>query len=104
MDRADIWKISLLIVMAAAYAATSLLCFVVPSAMSPPSIAGTSLLGPPALLFWGAGLLPVFAGVTVVLFGLLYLGLRIPDARLPALFVAGLVWFLSGYFSAALSI
>lgn len=96
-------KIALLIV-CTLYFGLSALCLFAPSLLAPEVISSYTLLGPPALLFHGLEMWPLFAGVTAALFLLLALAFRYPEASPIPIGFAAALWFLSGFFSVAVSV
>jgi hypothetical protein len=94
-----------LIAAAAAYFMLALLCLKAPGLLPATSRLDYPLfMGPPILLVWGPGALPMFACLTLTLAVLLACGLRFPSARIPAAIIAAMVWLFAGWFSVAMSI
>jgi hypothetical protein len=95
---------------ASAYAGLSAVCLwhrdllLVPLSALPDAI-GIVALGPPALLTWGVGAVPIFVVFTALLFIATILAVRRSGARriVPAL-AALAIWMLCGVWSAAISI
>lgn len=97
-------KAAVVIVAVCAYGLLSALCVLVPSIMPLGTPVGFSLVGPPSLLIWGRGVLPLYFGISAVLLVLLLVALRFSDARFPAGIAAAVIWPLAGWLSAALSV
>jgi len=97
-------KTTVLVAAVLAYALLSALCLLAPSVLPFGTLAGFSFVGPPALLIWGRGILPLYGGISVALFGLLLAALRFSSLRFPAGIAALFIWPLAGWLSAGLSI
>ena len=79
-------------------------CLFAPEIAAASSVLGIALLGPPALLFWGSQIWPLFLGASIALAGLLVLAIRFPEGSPVSIGLAVALWLGSGWLSAGLSI